>query len=98
MDILYYKNYSDIYKCDKIICLSHFSRQELDMLIHILEDVAKCKKCILSNEPFLNRTDVGLELIQSDVDYGISQINKNKFVCRLSRITYLNAIDLIKNL
>ena len=98
MDIIYYKNYSDIYKCDKIICLSHFSRQDLTMLIYILEGVAKGKKCNLSNEHFIKRKDVGLELIQSDVDYGISQINKNKFVCRLSRITYLNAIDLIKNL
>lgn len=98
MNILLFDSCSDFYKCDKIICLSHFSKAELHMLIQSLKDVQKGNVIVLSEQAYICYKEVRLELRLSNKDYGISQENEMSFVCNLSASAYKNAINLIEQL
>ena len=98
MTILLFDSCSDFYKCDKFICLSHFSKAELDMLIQSLKDVQKGNVIVLSEQAYICYKEVRLELRLSNKDYGISQENEMSFVCNLSASAYKNAINLIEQL
>lgn len=98
MNIILFDNYSDLYKCDKIICLSHFSLSELHLLIQSLKDVQKGNVVVLSEQPYIYYKEIRLELRLSSIDYGISQNNEMSFVCNLSASAYENAINLIQHL
>lgn len=98
MNILLFDSYSDLYKCDKIICLSHFSLLELHLLIQSLKDVQKGNVIVLSEQPYIYYKEIRLELRLSSIDYGISQNNEMSFVCNLSASAYENAINLIQHL
>lgn len=98
MNILLFDSYSDLYKCDKIICLSHFSKAELLMLIQSLKDVQKGNVIVLPEQAYMCYKEVKLELRLSNRDYGISQENEMSFVCNLSVSAYKNAINLIDQL
>jgi len=96
MNILLFDNSTDLYKYDKIICLSRFSETELHSLIQSLKEVLKGKDVVLSEQSYIDYKDVRLELRLSSIDYGISQIDEKTFVCRLSASAYESAISLIK--
>lgn len=98
MNILLFDSYSDLYKCDKIICLSHFSKTELQLLIQSLKDVLKGTVIVLSEQAYIYYKEVRLELKLSNIDYGISQKSEMSFVCNLSTSGYKNAINLIQHL
>ena len=79
MNILLFDSCSDFYICDKIICLSHFSKAELHMLIQSLKDVQKGNVIVLSEQAYICYKEVRLELRLSNKGLWDISRKRNEF-------------------
>ena len=88
MEIIIFSNYSFLYKCDKIICLSHFTKEDLLLFENVLENMQQRNFCRVSEEKFIQKTDVVLDFVISTNNNGIIQLGKKNFSCQLTRGAY----------
>ena len=98
MEIIIFSNYSFLYKCDKIICLSHFTKEDLLLFENVLENMQQRNFCRVSEEKFIQKTDVVLDFVISTNDNGIIQLGKKNFSCQLTRGAYREMEYIVKEL